>query len=148
MWGTSDVAYHAVFVMLNPSTADAAQDDPTIRRCVGYASVWGRTGIIVANLYALRRTDPAELWKHSDPVGPLNDEYLAELVQQYGDIICAWGVNARADRVAAFRDLVEANGGRTFCLGVTKDGHPRHPLYLKRDARPVQWPLSSGDKIG
>src|SRR5690606_18576726 len=66
-------AGEAVFVMLNPSTADASEDDPTIRRCIGFAKEWGCTGLTVANLYALRSTDPKGLWKHRDPVGPEND---------------------------------------------------------------------------
>lgn len=58
------------FVMLNPSTADAEQDDPTIRRCLGYAFRWGFARLIVTNLYALRSTDPRALWEHPDPIGP------------------------------------------------------------------------------
>ncbi|MGF6870951.1 DUF1643 domain-containing protein [Paraburkholderia sp. MM5477-R1] len=69
----------AVFVMLNPSTADEEQDDPTIRRCRGFARLWDCNGISVANLYALRSTDPAGLWVHPDPVGPDNDAHLCQI---------------------------------------------------------------------
>jgi hypothetical protein len=133
MWGVGDDARESVFVMLNPSTADATEDDPTIRRCLGFARSWGRTGLIVANLYALRSTDPRELWKHPDPVGPENDARLAWLARQYREIVCAWGANAKPERVARFRTIVRGNGGELVCLGTTKAGSPRHPLYLARD---------------
>ncbi len=138
----------AIFVMLNPSTADASLDDPTIRRCIGYARTWQCRGLVVANLYALRATNPDELWSHRDPVGEANDAHLAGLPEQYGQdrIICAWGAHARPERVARFRELMWARGAtdRLYCLGVTKDGAPRHPLYMRKDAEPVRWPVSEG----
>lgn len=132
-------AGQTVFVMLNPSTADAVQDDPTIRRCLSYAESWGSSGLIVANLYALRSTDPKELWKHPDPVGPANDGCLADLALRHRDIVCAWGANAKPDRVRAFVDLMKRVGGELWCLGMTKAGAPRHPLYLRRDAELMPW---------
>lgn len=125
----------ALFVMLNPSTADASLDDPTIRRCRGFAKTWGCAGLMVANLYALRSTDPKALWAHADPVGPENDEYLADLARKYGDVVCAWGAIARPDRVARFHEIMESvrPAVRLWCLGTTKSGAPRHPLYVKAD---------------
>lgn len=121
----------AMFIMLNPSTADAAHDDPTIRRCKGFASLWGCSGIVVANLYALRATDPRELWKHASPVGPENDAHLQRLVAGAGLVVCAWGAHARPDRVDVVRQILAAAGRRAMCLGVTKNtGAPRHPLYV------------------
>jgi hypothetical protein len=124
----------ALFLMLNPSTADAELDDPTIRRCRGFARTWGNSGIVVANLYALRSTDPAGLWSHPDPVGPDNDAHLAAQMTLYPNVVCAWGANARPDRIAAFRALLlDHPDVHLFCLGITKSGAPRHPLYVRGD---------------
>lgn len=131
----------AVFVMLNPSTADATEDDPTIRRCRGFAESWGCSGLVVANLYALRSTDPRQLWKHDDPVGPENDGILRGLAHKHTDIVCAWGANAKPDRVRRFHDFMVSYGAQLFCLGTTKAGAPRHPLYLRRDSELVPWSL-------
>jgi hypothetical protein len=129
----------ALFVMLNPSTADATQDDPTIRRCRGFARTWGCNGLTVVNLYALRSTDPAALWRAADPVGPENDYHLRRIAREYGDVVCAWGAGARPDRVAAFLKLMEGAGARLWSLGVTKDGSPRHPLYVRADQPLIPW---------
>lgn len=128
----------ALFIMLNPSIADAALDDPTIRRCRGFAKAWDCTGIIVANLYALRATNPADLWKHADPVGPDNDMHLAALIREHDTIVCAWGVNAKPERVAQVRKMFHQNS-RPMCLGMTKDGAPRHPLYVRGDQPLIEW---------
>jgi hypothetical protein len=132
-----------VFVMLNPSIADAAIDDPTIRRCIGFARSWGYGALAVVNLYALRSTDPKGLWLADDPVGPDNDMWLTRFATGAeatdAPVVAAWGANARTDRI----DAVKALSGmhRLSALGLTKDGQPRHPLYLKADLRPV--PLGS-----
>ena len=127
--------------MLNPSTADAAQDDPTIARCVRFARRLGATGLAVVNLYAYRATKPADLWKAPDPVGPSNDHHLAMFLAMAArsdfPIIAAWGSNARPERVAEVLRLPHAD--RLQALGVTKDGAPRHPLYLRADAPLAPW---------
>lgn len=133
----------AAFVMLNPSTADATLDDPTIRRCRGFARAWGCNGLTVMNLYALRSTDPAALWKSSDPVGPENDHYLRRMASEYGDIVCAWGTNAKPERVSAFLRLMDGVAVRLWCLGTTKDGSPKHPLYIRADQPLVPWPAAA-----
>lgn len=131
----------AVFVMLNPSTADALRDDPTIRRCLGYARAWGCGALVVTNLYAWRATDPAELWTASDPVGTDNDKYLSQAATLaadcHGPLIAAWGANARPDRIDAVYSI--PGMGRLSALAITKDGQPRHPLYLKADLTPRIW---------
>jgi hypothetical protein len=143
-WGLDVRPAH--FIMLNPSTADAELDDPTIRRCVGFARALGCGGIVVANLYAYRATRPADLWRAADPVGPRNDHILRELAARTAatgaPLIAAWGARVRPDRVEAVLHLLEAAGARDLltALGVTKDGAPRHPLYLPSSARPEQWP--------
>ena len=129
----------ALFCMLNPSTADAALDDPTIRRCRGFADRWGCNGISVVNLYALRSTDPKALWRHDDPVGPMNDYLLREAARACGGVVCAWGANARPDRVAAAVEAFRSVGAKLHCLGTTKDGHPRHPLYVRGDQTLLDW---------
>lgn len=129
----------ALFVMLNPSTADHTEDDPTIRRCRGFARTWGCAGLTVANLYALRSTNPAGLWSNGDPVGPDNDRHLESLLREYTDVVCAWGANARADRVAEFCELVSRTNARLWCLGTTKAGAPRHPLYVKSTQPLIEW---------
>jgi hypothetical protein len=139
----SEVAYPerstALFVMLNPSTADATIDDPTIRRCRGFARAWGCNGLTVLNLYALRSPEPAALWRATDPVGPENDSYLHRVAREYGDVVCAWGSNARPDRVAAFLRIMAGASARLWCLGTTKNGSPRHPLYVRADQALEPW---------
>lgn len=131
----------ATFVMLNPSTADALTDDPTIRRCRGFARTWLCGGMAVGNLYAFRATDPRSLWTAEDPVGPRNDEALDRLVtiavQRGGPVVAAWGAHARPDRVQAVLDRF---GGVFRCLGVTGRGAPRHPLYVRGDTALQSWP--------
>lgn len=119
-----------LFCMLNPSTADASQDDPTIRRCKSFAQAAGFDSILVVNLYAYRATAPASMLKAVDPVGPDNDYHLLMAARQYPDVVCAWGANARRDRVDAVRGLLKSAGARLWCLGTTQSGAPRHPLYV------------------
>ena len=132
----------ATFIMLNPSTADAADDDPTIRRCTSYARSWGLGGLTVVNLYAYRATDPADLWKVEDPVGPDNDDHLRAVLTTAtavgAPVVAAWGANARCDRVAA----VMGFAGAVTALGLTKSGQPRHPLYLRKKAQRFRWTMS------
>lgn len=124
------------WIMLNPSTADADLDDPTIRRCMGFARVWGYDGILVGNLYALRSTDPSVLATHSDPSGPENHRWIGHIARTCHDVVCAWGAHRMATtRALSMVELVQANGAQAWCLGTTKGGHPRHPLYVKGDAR-------------
>lgn len=134
----------ATFIMLNPSTADAAVDDPTIRRCVGFARAWGLGGIHVVNLYALRSTDPKGLWVDPDPVGPENDDFLARAFAQArasrSPVVGAWGANARSERVERVLELARTVDVSIQALAVTGKGQPRHPLYLKGDLVPVDWP--------
>lgn len=122
-----------VWVMLNPSTADALQDDATIRRCIGWAKRWDAGGILVLNLYAYRTTRPAELHAYPWPVGDLNDRMLSELPILVGRperVICAWGDLPKRclPRAQQVWDLLEPLGPQ--CLGRTASGNPRHPVRL------------------
>lgn len=129
---TSKVA----FLMLNPSTADHAEDDPTIRRCVGFAKAWGFGGLVVGNLFALRSTDPKALYAHPDPVGPDNDQHLTEICQSALRIICAWGTHGKhLGRDRAVYDKLEFFDLRA--LKVTTKGHPGHPLYIAGSTEPM-----------
>jgi ribosomal protein S27AE len=123
------------FVMLNPSTADAYLDDPTIRRCMRFGHREGYGGIVVYNLYGWRSADPKSLLTCTDPVGPWSDQILQGAAEQAADdgtpIVAAWGANARPGRVTDVLALLRGSDLR--CLGTTAQGHPRHPLYVKGD---------------
>jgi hypothetical protein len=123
------------WIMLNPSTADENTDDPTIRKCVRWARMGGFGGIAVLNLLALRATDPRELNTHLDPIGPENDRHIAEVVrktiEQGGSVACAWGCGGTLQgRASAVLRLLQEQGCRPLCLGTTREGQPRHPLYV------------------
>jgi hypothetical protein len=133
------------FVMLNPSTADASVDDPTIRRCIGFARRDGFPALVVLNLYAYRTTDPKALLTCVDPVGPDSKAYLWSHLflacEIKAPVVAAWGINAKPGRVAEVLDLVRGVDWR--CLGTTKDGHPRHPLYVRSDQPLVPLPTTT-----
>lgn len=141
-WAATGVP--AQFVMLNPSTADDTLDDPTIRRCVGFARALGCAGLVVVNLYAYRATKPADLWRAEDPVGPDADTYLGVVAlrtrSEGAPLIAAWGANAKPDRVEQALTIIRERGAQLTALGVTKAGQPRHPLYLPGTATPTPWP--------
>lgn len=128
------------FVMLNPSTADASTDDPTIRRCIGFAKRWGYGGIVVRNLYALRATNPEVLLNYSgDAYGPRNDRYIADDVADC--TIVAWGAHAAtlSERAIAVIEVLGFFRPRLFCLGTNANGSPKHPLYVPASRTPVIW---------
>jgi hypothetical protein len=131
----------ACWIMLNPSTADAMQDDATIRRCCGFAESWGFGGIVVVNLFAFRATEPARIAaavkQGIDPVGPENDKAI--LTGAVGTrLIAAWGNHGELfGRAQAVLTLLE--GRNLYHLGLTASGQPKHPLYLPKDTKPVLW---------
>jgi len=128
-----------LFIMLNPSTADATKDDPTIRRCMSFASTNGCTELTVVNLFAFRATNPLELMDPRDPVGPLNDQRIAEQIEKHklGIVVAAWGSHPFAKKRAGY---VKEKFGPFSCFGTTKDGSPRHPLYVKGDTKLLELP--------
>lgn len=136
LWRTWGLAPPAVFVMLNPSTASGLEDDPTIRRCVGFAKGWGAGGIEVVNLFAWRATKPAALRTARkaghDVAGPLNPFALKLAVRDAGTLVCAWGAHPLPElTVASFLAIPGMFGKPTWCLGrSTKTRAPRHPLML------------------
>lgn len=134
-----------VFVMLNPSTADAFQLDPTVRRCVGFARREGCDALYALNLFARRATRPVHLLDPGDPVGPDNDQALAWAMDDLNPtlVVAAWGTGGPAAKLTAAR---AAHVGRMLtidgpihCLGTTLSGAPRHPLYVKGDAKLEEW---------
>ena len=123
----------AVFVMCNPSTADADVDDATIRKCVGFCKRWGYGGFKVINLFAIRSTDPAGIRRHKYPIGgDENDEAIRTAVAGAAVVIAAWGgIDPDfLDRATVVGKLLERIGMPLYCLGTTKAGDPRHPLML------------------
>lgn len=140
-----------LWVMLNPSTADSYIDDATIRRCVGFTHNWGCSGLSVVNLFALRATNPRELKAHRNPVGPRNRSVLRKVLggqRKWHHVVVAWGASAvsalGADLLASmemyFEKLADKKGVKLECLGITKSGHPRHPLYIPKSQPLVPWP--------
>lgn len=119
------------FVMLNPSTADASVDDATIRKCIAFARRWGFDGIEVVNVYAFRATDPVDLFKADDPVGPLNDGYIMDVTKRCAKIVVAWGAHAREPRVEQVKYLFKCCKVKAEAFTLTKNGSPKHPLYVK-----------------
>lgn len=148
-----EAATPATFIMLNPSTADALTDDPTVRRCAGFARSWGCGGLRIVNLCAYRATSPDVLHEAADAgidvVGPRNIAMLElMLASAPGPIVAAWGAHAdrlaRRPRIAAVLELlagaVAELGPVGHCLGRTASGQPRHPLYLKANTPLEAWP--------
>lgn len=130
------------FLMLNPSTADGKEDDPTIRRCVGFARGLGYKRLCVVNLFAFRATDPSELFKADDPVGPFNDDAIREVCADR-TVICAWGSSSATmfrDRPQRVMRILADSKASVACFGKTASGWPRHPLYLKNDAKLETYP--------
>lgn len=133
--------------MLNPSTADADQDDPTITRVVRRAAALGFGSLTVWNLYALRATDPAQLSLVADPVGPENliwiRKALEECATRSGTATVGWGTGCADQRIISDIQAIAADlGVKLHCLGVTKEGHPRHPLYVSYGTPLQPWGLS------
>lgn len=131
-----------LFVGLNPSTADATEDDNTSRVCINYAKRWGYGGLLMANLFALRSVEPRALYQAPDPVGLENDKWLKRLQAEAALVVCAWGEHgAFMNRDQIVLGFLSA----PHCLTILKSGRPGHPLYKSRDLRPI--PLLTGQAI-
>ena len=142
----------ATFIMLNPSTADAELDDPTVRKCLGFCRRWGCGRLHVVNLFALRTSKPADLKRAVDPVGPDNHSQFVRAIggrrrsrqrqSEAGPVVCAWGTQGgfmgRDREVMDWLSKVSAT--KLTCLGFTTGGHPRHPLYVPYSARLIPYP--------
>ncbi|MBB3937717.1 DUF1643 domain-containing protein [Aureimonas phyllosphaerae] len=125
------------FILLNPSTADETNDDPTIRRCIGYARAWGMGSLVLGNIFAYRSTSPFALREVCDPIGPDNDQHLAEIAVASSIVVCGWGAHGRLhQRDRRVVELIAEAGGRPHALRLTNGGEPGHPLYLRKDLQP------------
>ncbi|NRB34190.1 MAG: DUF1643 domain-containing protein [Rhodobacteraceae bacterium] len=130
----------ALFVMLNPSTATEVQNDPTVERCERRARVLGFGAFRVTNIFAWRDTDPRKMRAAEDPIGPENDQAIRDGVAWADQIIAAWGTHgAHLDRGVLVEALLRSTGRPVHHLGLTKDGHPKHPLYLPYAQQPEPW---------
>jgi hypothetical protein len=132
-WKWEGYAQQVMFIGLNPSTADESTNDPTIRRCIQFAKDWGYGGLLMLNAFALRATDPRDLKGVKDLVGPKNDEAFCYRRTQVGLIVAAWGTHCSKMREEQILHFI---GKPVHCLGKTKAGHPKHPLYSRRDTQP------------
>jgi hypothetical protein len=127
------------WIMLNPSTADAVVDDPTIRRCISFSEAWGFGSLIVVNLFAFRSTDPDLLPSVEDPIGPRNDHAIRLAALEANRCIAAWGTKGghRHRNADVIRLVTDDCMEDMHALTITKDGHPKHPLYVKGDTVPT-----------
>ncbi len=127
------------FLMLNPSTADGLQDDPTIRRCMGFARSWGYSSMRVCNLFAYCTTQPKGLLKPEDPEGPINAQHLKELFSDCSIVVAAWGNAPILKKLAYEPPAWFFEKGKLYYIEMGKQETPKHPLYLKKDRMPVKW---------
>ena len=125
---------------LNPSTATAVEDDPTIRRCIGFAKREGCGEFYMGNVFGLRSTDPKKLLEVDDPIGQYNNFWLKTMAREAEVVIAAWGGNPLAvQRGREIRELLQWIPRKIHCLGKTKSGAPKHPLYLRKDTPLEIW---------
>lgn len=130
----------ALFIMLNPSTATEVQNDPTVERCERRARRLGFGAFRVLNIFAWRDTDPRAMRAAPDPVGPANDAAILDSLPWADCVIAAWGTHgAHLGRGPAVERLLRSAGAQLVHLGLTRDGHPRHPLYVGYDVQPTPW---------
>lgn len=136
-WGSADVATSAVWVLLNPATGDTElRRRPTLDRCISWSRAAGHTGLVIVNLFGYRATDPRALRAAKDPVGPCTDEALRLFTGKGAQTIGAWGSHGRLRRRSSqVGPLLDS----PMCLGTTRRGEPRHPLYVSGDTQPVPW---------
>jgi len=134
LWRAWSADYPRIaFILLNPSTADEQRNDSTIRRCMGFARAWQFGAVEVVNLFAYRATDGRELLKVVDPVGEENNLFLMRAVERCSTVVVGWGT--RGTLLGRDREVISLLAGRkdVYCLGTTKGGYPRHPLYVRGD---------------
>lgn len=130
----------ALFIMLNPSTATEVQNDPTVERCERRARALGFGGFRVTNIFGWRDTDPKKMRAAADPVGAENDAAILESCPWADQIIAAWGAHGEhMGRGAEMEALLRAQNQPVYHLGLTKAGHPKHPLYIAYTQQPERW---------
>ncbi|MGJ8641160.1 MAG: DUF1643 domain-containing protein [Opitutaceae bacterium] len=134
LWRTwDDSKPYALFIGLNPSTADETSDDPTLTRCINFAKSWGFGGVCMANLFAFRATQPSDMKAAVDPVGSENDAWLKKTARSAGVIIAGWGNHGtHLNRSVHVQEMIK----NMHYLKLNKSGEPAHPLYLKATLQP------------
>lgn len=140
---------YIAFLMLNPSTADETKNDPTVERCQRRAVAMGYQGMYVINIFALRSTDPEALYIAEDPVGPRNDAAIFEVADECDTIVCAWGTHGSLHNRGrhVLNAVAKMHPFKLFHLGLSKAGHPKHPLYISYKTKPQSyWPPQVLDK--
>lgn len=136
-WGPG---LRVAFIGLNPSTADETLDDPTIRRCIGFAKRWGAGSLVMLNLFAFRATDPRAMKAAHHPIGPENDKHIVQATRYVDVAVAAWGVHG--SYLARDEEVLKLMPVSPGALGFTKAGYPRHPLYVRADAPLIDYRLS------
>lgn len=139
LWRTwDDSKPYAMFIGLNPSTADETEDDPTIRRCISYSKNWGFGGLCMVNLFAFRATNPIDMKSEKDPIGPDNDVWIRQLANDAGVIVAAWGNDGpHMGRSKKAKEMIP----NLKCLKTNRTGEPAHPLYQPGSALPIDMGL-------
>lgn len=127
------------FIGLNPSTADELQNDPTVRRCIEFAKLWGFGAMCMTNLFAFRATDPAKMKREQEhPMGPDNFMWLLKIAQEANLIVAAWGKHGTfVGQQKIVLEMLSAH--KIYALGINSDGTPKHPLYLSKAVRPIPY---------
>jgi len=136
LWRTwDDSKLYAMFIGLNPSTADETEDDPTINRCINYSRNWDYGGLCMVNLFAFRATNPSDMMASDDPIGTDNDDWIIKLSKEAGVIVAAWGnEGSYMGRSKNVMDMIP----NLMCLKINKTGEPAHPLYQPGSATPIK----------
>ncbi|HMJ00375.1 MAG TPA: DUF1643 domain-containing protein [Gaiellaceae bacterium] len=138
-WESGGEERSCLFVCLNPSTATETEDDPTIRRCIGFAKSLGYSRLSVCNIFALRSTDPKALYEHADPVGPENLEHIGREAARHQLLVAAWGNHGELHgQGGTVMNLLRVLAEAVHVLGINATGQPKHPLYLRADTQPTQ----------
>lgn len=136
-WMQCEPRQMAMFIGLNPSTADENVDDPTVRRCIDFAKQWGFGGMIMTNIFSIRSTDPQGI-RQAGAARLENEQSLVRLAAKAGRVVCCWGTHgAYQGQGARIRELLA--DVPLYHLGLSKAGHPKHPLYLKATTQPERW---------
>lgn len=128
------------FIMPNPSTADDVEDDQTIKRCISFAQRWGYGSLEVVNLFARRANKFEKLKDEVDPIGPENDEYILKAAGTSDKVVLAWGIKGTyLKRNKQVQSLLINRGVKLFAIDISRDGHPKHPLFLSADLEPIEF---------
>ncbi len=140
-WDFTDAGRALTFLMLNPSKATELKNDNTVAGCEKRARAWGYAGCNILNIFAYRATDPKEMKKQADPIGPENDRFILDhCMGHHGDVVCAWGNHGKhLGRSSQVVDMLWSRHAKLHYLKLNDTGEPIHPLFVRRDIRPTLW---------